>query len=420
MRNHLLIKPDWYQEYKSERDAAEGREKDIDAASLSEQLAELRDIYSLDADGNPHIRITGPLSNEGPDTYDVWLGYGGTAYPDIRDSVARAMSETGPEKTIHLDLDTPGGSVFGVDETYQDIFLASEDRKVIANVFGMATSAGYYLASAANEINAVSPASMVGSIGVAILAADFTKAYQNAGIEIINFTNTESPDKRPNLATDDGRAVIRKELDDLFDVFASRVIQGRAEQVSTFTRDTITNLRGATILAGEALEIGLIDAVQDKTKPAANAAQTSDLKEAFMSLDKILAENPELQAEFDAKIEAAKTPNTEPVVETDPEPEPAAIDTGLAIKVLKSPDYPEQMKNLAAKVIDGSMDAHAFGGSVAAFDTAIEAQKSAVATAQAAAIPATPAASLNEGPSESGKVEKPADIEATIERLAHF
>ena len=416
MKNHLLIKADWFKTYKLDRDNAEQRNVEIDAASLADRLAELRDIYSVDAEGNAHVRITGPLSNEGPDAWDVILGYGGTAYPDVRDAVLRAVVETPEDAAIVLDIDSPGGSVIGLDETYQDIFSASQSRPVLAKVHGMATSAAYYLASAADKIGTTSPASMVGSIGVAIHALDFTRALDNAGIEVIEMTNTESPDKRPNLTTDDGRAVVRRELDAIFDLFAARVIQGRATNDPTFTRDTITNLRGSTILANEALEIGLVDAVQDRTKHAATAAQTP--KGSNMDLTQFLAENPEAAAEYKTKLEAAQPPvETSPVVEPAPAP---VVNHDQAIAVLSSDVYPGPLKALAANVLKNEQSADALSAAVAVHDATIEATKSNAAAQAAAQLPATPAEPNIEGPSASGKIEKPEDIKATIETLARF
>ena len=49
MKNQLFIKRDWFETYKQDRDSAIERNVEIDAASLTEQLAELRNIYSTDA-----------------------------------------------------------------------------------------------------------------------------------------------------------------------------------------------------------------------------------------------------------------------------------------------------------------------------------------------------------------------------------
>ncbi len=68
-------------------------------------------------------------------------------------------------KAIVLDIDSPGGSVFGVRELAQEIFDGRAQKPIVAVANYMAASAAYHLATQADEL-VVSPSAIVGSIGV--------------------------------------------------------------------------------------------------------------------------------------------------------------------------------------------------------------------------------------------------------------
>src|SRR5690606_12609791 len=84
--------------------------------------------------------------------------------------------------TIVLDVDSPGGGVYGVAEFAEEIYKARGQKRIVAVANSMAASAAYWIATAADEL-VVTPGGEVGSIGVYMLHEDWSGAYEKAGIK---------------------------------------------------------------------------------------------------------------------------------------------------------------------------------------------------------------------------------------------
>jgi ClpP class serine protease len=83
-------------------------------------------------------------------------------------------------RSIVLLFDSPGGSVYGIDEFAQEIFAARDQKRIVAQIDPLAASAAYYLASQASEI-VVTPSGEAGSIGVRMMHQDLSKALEAKG-----------------------------------------------------------------------------------------------------------------------------------------------------------------------------------------------------------------------------------------------
>jgi ClpP class serine protease len=71
------------------------------------------------------------------------------------ETVGRAIDEAAADPNVEaivLDVDSPGGSVFGTEELNRKIAAAAKSKKVIAVANSMAASAAYYAAAAASEL----------------------------------------------------------------------------------------------------------------------------------------------------------------------------------------------------------------------------------------------------------------------------
>ena len=66
---------------------------------------------------------------------------------------------------IVLNIDSPGGSVYGVEELADKIYKARGTKPVYAVANSLAASAAYWIGSAASQLY-VTPSGEVGSIGV--------------------------------------------------------------------------------------------------------------------------------------------------------------------------------------------------------------------------------------------------------------
>ena len=206
------------------------------------------DVSGLSAvTGNTaEIDIHGILTQE----FDFWawlFGGGGTLYPDIVENIQKAEADSSVSQ-IQLNIDSPGGHVEGLFDVLTSIKSASKPTRAL--VRHKAASAAYAIASQADEIVASSEASRVGSIGI---AASFQVSSDQ-----VDVASTESPNKRPDVTTEEGQAIVRAELDEMYQLFASKIAEGR--------KTTIENIqdnygRGSLLLAQSALDRKMIDRI---------------------------------------------------------------------------------------------------------------------------------------------------------------
>ncbi|HEX7082031.1 MAG TPA: S49 family peptidase [Gammaproteobacteria bacterium] len=135
-------------------------------------------------------------------------------------------------KAIILDVDSPGGLLTGTQE-FADLVHGARGRKpIIAFAGGWAASAAYWVASAADQV-VIAETGEAGSIGVAALYVDFKRALEGAGIRTVEVISSQSPKKRVDPTTEEGRALLQRRVDDQAAVFVSRVARFRGVDETT-------------------------------------------------------------------------------------------------------------------------------------------------------------------------------------------
>src|SRR5713226_497086 len=89
------------------------------------------------------------------------------AIDDSRDvmSELKRFKEAPWIKAVVVRIDSPGGAVAPTQEIFEEIQKTKKNKPLIASMGGMATSGGYYIASACDKIVA-NPGTLTGSIGV--------------------------------------------------------------------------------------------------------------------------------------------------------------------------------------------------------------------------------------------------------------
>lgn len=206
------------------------------------------------------ISVKGVLTNK----LDFWLwlfGYEQTTYDQINSSLAIAAADPNVKRVV-LFIDSPGGTVAGLFDTFAALDAFPKQKSVRAS---LAASAAYGIAALGGKIEATNPTATFGSVGVVA-----TYLHDE---ELIEITSTEAPDKRPDPSTDEGKAVIREYLDAIHELFAEAIARGRG----TTVEDVNTNFgRGAVLVAADAKKRGMID----KAPPALRAVNTKAMAEA--------------------------------------------------------------------------------------------------------------------------------------------
>lgn len=152
---------------------------------------------------------------------------------------------------ILLEIDSPGGEAFGINELAAQIYAGRERKPIWAYVDGMAASAAYWLASAAERIVADDLAGL-GSIGAVMAVYDPAKLNTKQ----IEFVSSQSPNKRADPNSEKGKAQYQKLVDDLADVFIESIAAYRGVTVETVHEQYG---QGAVLIGRHAVSAGLAD-----------------------------------------------------------------------------------------------------------------------------------------------------------------
>lgn len=202
---------------------------------------------------------------------------GGTSTQSISNALADAMADDSVAQVL-LDIDSPGGSVYGVQELAAEIARAKKPVVAIAN--SLAASAAYWIGSAASEFY-VTPGGEVGSIGVWTAHQDVSKALAEAGVNVTLISagefKVEGNPYEP-LSTE-AQAFMQSRIDDYYAAFTRGVAKGRKVGVEQVRSDMG---KGRVFGADQALAANMVDGtatfdevisrMQSKRKAAAPGA----------------------------------------------------------------------------------------------------------------------------------------------------
>lgn len=195
-------------------------------------------------------------------------------------------------KSILLQVDSPGGSVYGVQELADEIYEARSRKYIVAHADDLAASAAYWLGSAANEF-VVTPSGEVGSIGVIAMHVDYSEALASEGIKVSFITAGENKAEGNAYEPlpEDARAFMQSRVNDYYQAFLKTVARGRGKSVA----DVEKNFgQGRVFGADRAKSVGMVDRIatladtidrlQTRSRPArrTSAAAEADIAQALL------------------------------------------------------------------------------------------------------------------------------------------
>jgi signal peptide peptidase SppA len=174
------------------------------------------------------VPIMGALSRRGDFFTDI-LGW--ATYEGIAEAVAQLAADRSIARIV-LRVDSPGGTVFGVEDAAQAVADAAKRKPVVAIADGLMASAAYWVASGATEIIAT-PGSELGSIGVIAVHTDVSGALAQEGVVATELKagkhKGEGSPLRP--LSDDDRAALEERIEAQYQLFTARVARGRKVSV---------------------------------------------------------------------------------------------------------------------------------------------------------------------------------------------
>jgi len=185
-------------------------------------------------------------------------GPGCTSTEQFSAALRQLLADTSVGQIL-IDIDSPGGSVYGVAELAEEIFQARSQKPIIAIANSLAASAAYWIGCSASEFY-VTPGGEVGSIGVWQAHQDFSKAFDDAGIKTTLISSgTYKVEGNPYGPLDpEAQAFMQSRVEDYYQAFAQSVAKGRNVSVS----DVISGMgQGRVLGADAAMKQGMVDSV---------------------------------------------------------------------------------------------------------------------------------------------------------------
>lgn len=183
--------------------------------------------------------------------------FGGTSLDGLQAALAQLRDDSAV-RAIVLHIDSPGGGVYGVDETAEFIADVAKRKRVIAFTDGMCASAAYWLATACERIVAT-PSAELGSIGVYALHFDHSGEFAAAGIvpTLVKAGEHKAEANPYQPLSDEDRAAMQTRIDAYYTLFTRRVAKGRAVSVEQVRSATFGE--GRVLGAPQAVSAGMAD-----------------------------------------------------------------------------------------------------------------------------------------------------------------
>ncbi len=248
----------------------------VDGLKYAREItASLQEATGLDEDKAP--RLVSPadyLASKGNPSYSSGKDHVAVYYAigDIVDSgsegivgdvVPGEIVKLADDKHVRgmvLRVNSPGGSAFASEQIWEALqYFKSKGKPLYVSMGDYAASGGYYISCGADTIFA-DRTTLTGSIGVFGMIPDmsglvtdkfgitFTTVQTNENAAGISLTEAMTPAQY---------AAMQKSVENIYDLFTSRVAQGR-----NMTQDSVKAIaEGRVWIAPRALQLGLVDRI---------------------------------------------------------------------------------------------------------------------------------------------------------------
>lgn len=216
----------------------------------------------------------------------IYEQYGFTMSCHSLVAATRAAMNDPEVKAIVWDMNTPGGSTSGVQEAHAELMALRGKKPITAQVNYMSASAGYWLASAADEI-AIAPSGVTGSVGAYMMHMDVSKALADWGMQatFIHAGRDKVLGNEFEPLDDTGRAYYQGLVDHAYAAFTGDVSKGRNVAVNVVQGESFG--AGRILTADAAKRAGMVDVIRtmEQTLAAYGAsASTGDRQRRALSL----------------------------------------------------------------------------------------------------------------------------------------
>ena len=201
------------------------------------------------------------------------------------DTIVEAVEQAEKDDTVKaivLRVDSPGGSALASDIIWRSLKISK--KPVIVSMGDVAASGGYYIAAAGQKIYA-EPGTITGSIGVFGLKLVTGGLEEWAGVKTVVISRGKNTGVNSTTFewSDSERKAMTETIDEVYQQFLDRAIQGRKSAGSKMTSEELLALAGGRVWTGrQAKANGLVDelgTLDDAVRYAAKLAKLDTKKE---------------------------------------------------------------------------------------------------------------------------------------------
>lgn len=203
------------------------------------------------------IPLYGVVTQRGNMVDDV-SGPGSVSTQQFASALRQALADDTVSQIL-IDIDSPGGSVYGVSELADEIASARTQKPVVAIANSLAASAAYWIGCSASEFY-VSPGGEVGSIGVWQAHFDHSQAFASEGVKpTLISAGKYKVEGNPYAPLDEeAQAFMQSRVDDYYTTFTKAVARGRGVPIGQ-VRDGMG--QGRVLGAEAALAQNMVDGI---------------------------------------------------------------------------------------------------------------------------------------------------------------
>ena len=196
-----------------------------------------------------------------------------SAVAHLREEIRAVVSVAGKNDEVVLRLENPGGAVHEHGLAASQLQrLKTRGIPLTVIVDKVAASGGYLMACIADRIIAA-PFAVIGSIGVIAQLPNFNRALKQKGVDFEQITAGKYKRTLTMFGenTDEGRAKLREELEEIHSLFKDLIADHRPEL------DLESVATGEHWYGSRALELKLVDELGSSDDYLLNAAENGDL-----------------------------------------------------------------------------------------------------------------------------------------------
>ena len=200
-------------------------------ADRSVRDARRQTATAVSSGGIAVLPLYGVVTQRGNMVDDV-SGPGSVSTQQFASALRQALADDTVSQIL-IDIDSPGGSVYGVSELADEITQARSQKPVVAVANSLAASAAYWIGCSASEFY-VSPGGEVGSIGVWQAHFDHSQALAAEGVKptLVSAGKFKVEGNPYAPLDDDAQAFMQSRVDDYYASFTKAVARGRGVPIA--------------------------------------------------------------------------------------------------------------------------------------------------------------------------------------------